>query len=97
CYPGQESIAKIYNLGRPRRALAVVAFEGPVRAGDALEADGKRGEVTSAAPLGDGWIALALVPLAGDGTVRGGGTVVAGDVAGTVRSIVGAARVIPGA
>lgn len=97
CYPGQESIAKIHNLGRPRRALAVVTFDGPVRAGDVVEADGKRGEVTSAASLGTGWVALVFVPLGPDGTVRGDGTVAAGDVAGTVRCLVGAGRAIPGA
>jgi folate-binding protein YgfZ len=59
CYPGQESIAKIYNLGRPRRTLAVIQAAGPIAPGDPVEAGGKTGEVTSAAQLGVGWARVA--------------------------------------
>jgi tRNA-modifying protein YgfZ len=55
CYPGQESIAKIYNLGAPRRALALV------EAADELSVGGL---VTSAVPVDGRWLALALLPLA---------------------------------
>lgn len=77
CYPGQESIAKIYNLGRPRRALAVIRSDGALTPGTPL-GDGRRpGEVTSASPLPDGGsVGLALVPLA-DGALPE--TVVDGD------------------
>ncbi|HEY8339325.1 MAG TPA: hypothetical protein VIK95_05620 [Egibacteraceae bacterium] len=98
CYPGQESIAKIYNLGRPRRALAVVALDGPVSPGDAVEAGGKHGEVTSAAAVGGGSVALALLPLDRDGEVLGGGDVRAGDgVRGRVLRRVGEGLPQPGA
>ncbi|HUG86937.1 MAG TPA: tRNA-modifying protein YgfZ, partial [Euzebya sp.] len=67
CYPGQESIAKIYNLGRPRRALAVVEGDGDMAPGMALGEGRRPGEVTSAAPTGSGGsVALALLPLTGD-------------------------------
>ncbi len=81
CYPGQESIAKIHNLGRPRRALAVLEAGAPVRPGDPVEVvdlPGKRGEVTSAATAGDRWVALALVPLAADGSLPGDGLTAGG-------------------
>ena len=67
CYPGQEVIAKMYNLGRPRRALARVASASPLHAGQALQAGAKRGEVTSAAVLDDRFVGLALVPLDAEG------------------------------
>ncbi|HUH06893.1 MAG TPA: hypothetical protein VML96_03700 [Egibacteraceae bacterium] len=69
CYPGQELIAKIYNLGRPRRALAVVELDGPVAPGDQIEVGGKAGEVTSAAATAERWVALALLPVGPDGEV----------------------------
>jgi hypothetical protein len=100
CYPGQESIAKIYNLGRPRRALAVVEFDGPVSAGDVLEASGKRGEITSAAPAGSRWLALALLPLDPQGQLHAGVRVsvgATGTISGTVRRRVGEGLPQPGA
>jgi hypothetical protein len=89
CYPGQESIAKIFNLGQPRRALAVVELTGRVHPGDPVDVDGKTGEITSAAPAGDAWVALALVPVGRDGEVVGDGTVTVGSVTGRVRKRVG--------
>jgi tRNA-modifying protein YgfZ len=69
CYPGQESIAKIHNLGRPRRALAVVRSDASLQVGQHLGEGRRPGEVTSAAPVeGGGSIALAMLPLA-DGEV----------------------------
>jgi folate-binding protein YgfZ len=96
CYPGQESIAKIYNLGRPRRALAVVEFDGPVAAGEALAAGGRRGEVTSSAEAGAVWLALALVPLDTGGQVPDE-EITAGAVRGRVRRRVGEGLPQPGA
>lgn len=67
CYPGQESIAKTWNLGRPRRALAVVELAG--EPGEALDVDGRPAPVTSAAPHDGHWIALALLPVDADGAL----------------------------
>lgn len=97
CYPGQESIAKIYNLGRPRRSLAVAEFTGRVSPGDTVEVGGKAGEITSAAAARDVWVALVLVPVDRDGTLTGDGTLRVGDVNGHVRHRVGAELAIPGA
>lgn len=96
CYPGQESIAKIYNLGRPRRALAVLELAGRVSPGDPVEVGGKTGEITSVAPAGAAWVALGLVPVDPSGEVLGGGEVVVGDVRGRVRKRVGEGLAIPG-
>lgn len=43
CYPGQETVAKIVNLGHPPRKLVGLLFEtaDPPRAGEKLTADGK--------------------------------------------------------
>lgn len=69
CYPGQESIAKIHNLGRPRRALAVVRSDAVLTPGTPLGEGRRLGEVTSASPMQDGGsTALALIPLV-DGTL----------------------------
>ncbi|CAN5473290.1 folate-binding protein YgfZ [soil metagenome] len=96
CYPGQESIAKIHNLGRPRRALAVVRSDASLAPGMPLGEGRRPGEVTSAAAMPDGGtIALALVPLE-DGVLPpsltlGDGTVV------TVTARVGEGLTQPGA
>ena len=96
CYPGQESIAKVYNLGRPRRALAVVDLDGPVEAGQRLDASGKPAEVTSAARSGAGWVALVLLPVDRDtGALP---QEITGDgVTGRVRQRVGEGLPQPGA
>lgn len=97
CYPGQESIAKTYNLGRPRRALCVVDLDAPVEAGAAVTAGDKTGEVTSVAATDAGAVALCLLPLDRDGAVRGGGQVTVEGVDGRVRFRVGEGEPIPGA
>lgn len=97
CYPGQESIAKTYNLGRPRRALAVVELDGPVESGSQLEAGGKAAEVTSAAPRDEGWVAFVLVPLDREGGLRGGGELSGDGVRGRVVRRVGEGLPQPGA
>jgi folate-binding protein YgfZ len=62
CYLGQEAVAKVRNLGHPRRVLLHVRAGAPVRAGDAVRADGESvGEITSAARGDDRWWALAKV------------------------------------
>ena len=97
CYPGQESIAKMHNLGRLRRALHVVELDGPVGADTPLTAGEKAGEVTSVARHGEGSVALALLPLdRTTGEPPGGGEVWAGSVPGRVRARVGAGLPQPG-
>jgi folate-binding protein YgfZ len=62
CYLGQEAVAKVRNLGHPRRVLVHVRAGAPVRAGDAVRAgDQPVGEITSAARDDDRWWALAKV------------------------------------
>jgi folate-binding protein YgfZ len=100
CYPGQESIAKIYNLGRPRRALAVVEAAGPIAPGDPVEVPdrpGKLGEVTSAASTGDGWVALALVPVAPDGALPAATRILVGGEPAHIRGRVAEGIPQPGA
>lgn len=62
CFVGQEAVAKVRNLGHPRRVLRRVQAEGSVAAGDRILHDGREaGEVTSAADATTGSIALARV------------------------------------
>ena len=98
CYPGQEVIAKMYNIGRPKRALAVLELDGPVPWGTRVEVDGKAGEITSCTVRGDGAVALALMPIdRTTGQVLGDGTVTGDGVSGKVVSQVGAGMAQPGA
>jgi len=100
CYPGQESIAKIFNLGRPRRALAVVERGAPMAVGDLVEVPalpGKHGEITSAAAAGGAWVALALVPVGPDGALPDDGAVRVGGAAARVRRRVAEGLPQPGA
>jgi tRNA-modifying protein YgfZ len=92
CYPGQEAVARMWQLGRPRRRLALVEAARPVGAGDELGAGRRRVTVTSATRAGDR--ALAFVP--GDTEV---GALVEGEEgqALTVRELVGAELPVPGA
>ena len=67
CYRGQETVARVHNLGRPPRRLAFLHLDGsghllPGR-GQAVELDGRPvGHVTSSARhFEDGPIALALL------------------------------------
>jgi folate-binding protein YgfZ len=62
CYPGQEAVARMWMLGRPRRRLAVVAPDAGVTAGWE-SGGGRRGaRVTRIAPDADEPRALAFVP-----------------------------------
>ncbi|HEX6256116.1 MAG TPA: hypothetical protein VFZ70_09950 [Euzebyales bacterium] len=69
CYPGQESIAKTYNLGRPRRALWTAAFDAAVPVDGDVRVGERNGVITSAAPDDSGMVALTLLPLERDGTL----------------------------
>ena len=77
CYPGQESVARILNLGRVRRSLRGLRSAGAVAAGDAVSIDDAVvGIVTSATASGNGggWRAIALLreDAAPGATVRAG-------------------------
>jgi tRNA-modifying protein YgfZ len=55
CFLGQESVARVRNLGHPTRVLRPLRALGPARAGDPVVAGGAdAGIVTSAAERGDG-------------------------------------------
>jgi len=62
CYPGQEPIARLHYRGHANRGLRVLALaELPAPETD-LSYEGKTvGRITSAAPTGDGAVALAYV------------------------------------
>jgi tRNA-modifying protein YgfZ len=55
CYPGQEAVARMWMLGRPRRRLAVVApVDGPLAPGVELGSGRRRVTVTAVTPDGPG-------------------------------------------
>jgi tRNA-modifying protein YgfZ len=61
CYPGQEAVARMWMLGRPRRRLARVrVLDGEVTAGWSAGEGRRAVTVTSVSPGGD--LALAFVP-----------------------------------
>jgi tRNA-modifying protein YgfZ len=92
CYPGQEAVARMWQLGRPRRRLALVTGDRPLGAGDELGEGRRRITVTSATRAGDR--ALAFVPgdAAPDTRFEG-----AEGQAITVLRIVGGGAPVPGA
>jgi tRNA-modifying protein YgfZ len=62
CFLGQEAVAKVRNLGRPRRLVLGLAADGPVVPGDEVVADGTpAGTVTSVARVGDLHVLLARI------------------------------------
>lgn len=68
CYPGQESVAKIRNLGRVRRRLAALQVGG-ASVGDPIEAGGVPvGQVTSVA----GDLAMGIIPAEAGALTVGG-------------------------
>jgi tRNA-modifying protein YgfZ len=60
CYPGQEAVARMWMLGRPRRRLAQVSVRGEVAVGWETGTGRRKATVTTVAP--DGGLALAFVP-----------------------------------
>ena len=63
CFLGQEAVAKVRNLGHPRRFLLRLRCDAPVAPGDPVLLDGDEvGAVTSAASVGSGTIVFARVP-----------------------------------
>ncbi len=62
CYVGQEAVAKVRNLGHPRRVLVRVEASGPLTAGEPVCVDGTEvGTVTSAVETPKGTRGLAKV------------------------------------
>jgi tRNA-modifying protein YgfZ len=92
CYPGQEAVARMWMLGRPRRRLAVVEPQGgPIEPGWEAGTGKRAVKVTSVAPGGD--VALAFVP----GDARAGDAFTDDDGSGVeVLELVGADPAPPG-
>lgn len=67
CYRGQETVARVHNLGRPPRRLVMLHLDGsahhlPITGADVLDGERRVGHITSAARHYElGPIALALV------------------------------------
>jgi folate-binding protein YgfZ len=62
CFLGQESVAKVRNLGHPPNVLVALRATEPVRAGDPVRSGGEEvGEVTSATTVRDQALLLATV------------------------------------
>jgi folate-binding protein YgfZ len=62
CYLGQEAMAKVRNLGHPRRVLVRLDAADAVAPGEPVTARGREvGEITSAARFGIRTVALARV------------------------------------
>ena len=69
CFLGQESVARIANLGHPPRVLRHVRCAAPFVPRAPVFADGEPvGEVTSAAPLGDACVGLVRIAWPAVGT-----------------------------
>jgi hypothetical protein len=62
CYLGQEAVAKVRNLGHPRRLVVHVEAGAAIAAGDTIVSGGESvGAITSAARANGRWRALARV------------------------------------
>lgn len=63
CYPGQESVARIHNLGSVKRTLSILRVDGPPPSpGTAVKlSGGHAGVVTSSAHDDDGTVAFAML------------------------------------
>ncbi len=69
CFLGQESVARIANLGHPPRVLRHVMCAAPFVPGAPVLADGEVvGDVTSAAPLPDACVGLVRIAWSAVGT-----------------------------
>jgi tRNA-modifying protein YgfZ len=89
CYPGQEAVARMWMLGRPRRRLARVRITGPgaadVTPGRTIGAGRDAVEVTSVSTAAGAPTALAFVPgTAGAGDRLGDGATVVVEVLGLI-------------
>lgn len=70
CFLGQESVAKVHNLGHPPKIVLRLRADGPVSAGDKVESAGREvGLVTSATSVRGGPVLLARVDWESKGAV----------------------------
>lgn len=91
CYPGQEAVARMWNLGRPRRRLARVELEGSFEEGHESGSGRDRVTVTGVVS-GDPTVGMAFVrrdAAPGDVLAVNGGTV-------SVTALVGEGLEVPG-
>ncbi|MCB9688529.1 MAG: hypothetical protein H6735_26060 [Alphaproteobacteria bacterium] len=89
CYLGQETIHRVDVMGRVRKQLVLLQFDGPVAAGDmvrSFDGDDEIGQLTSVARLRKGasvGLAVLRIPhVEADTRVRGGQAGVPGRVRG---------------
>lgn len=92
CYPGQEAVARMWMLGRPRRRLARVRLTGSADVGWSTGTGKQRAEVTSAARHAGERVGLAYVPADAGAGDRFGDE----EAAIEVFALVGEGRPIPG-
>ncbi len=93
CYPGQEAVARMWMLGRPRRRLARVRLEGEADAGWTTGSGRAAAQVTSATTTPDGdRVGLAYVPATAQPGDRYGDDA----AAVVVRDLVGSDLPVPG-
>lgn len=92
CYPGQEAVARMWNLGRPRRRLASVIVHGDVEPGWTTGSGRQQVELTSVTTHDGTRVGLAYVPPDAAPGVRYGDE----DEAVVVRGLVGEDRPVPG-
>jgi folate-binding protein YgfZ len=65
CYTGQEAVAKVQNLGHPRRLVAHFEAREPVARADRLvSGSSDAGRLTSVATEEGRWVALGRIPWA---------------------------------
>lgn len=100
CYPGQEAVARMWNLGRPRRRLARVIVDGPLDAGWTAGSGRSQVELTSVASHDGERVGLAYVPPDAEPGARygddSGDRDAEEDGAVVVRDLVGEGRPVPG-
>lgn len=92
CYPGQEAVARMWMLGRPRRRLARVLVSGDAGPGWTTGDGRDQVELTSVASDGDPRPGLAYVPADAEPGARYGN----GSAEVVVRALVGEGLPIPG-
>jgi folate-binding protein YgfZ len=104
CYRGQETVAKVHNLGHPPRRLAALQLDGsdavlPERGAPVFAGDDEVGSITSVARhYEDGPIALAILSRrapAGDLVVRADGVDIAASQQVIVPADAGATADVP--
>ncbi|MFS0854670.1 YgfZ/GcvT domain-containing protein [Microbacterium sp. 179-I 3D4 NHS] len=104
CYRGQETVAKVHNLGHPPRRLAALHLDGsdavlPERGAPVFAGDDEVGSITSVARhYEDGPIALAILSRrapAGDLVVRADGVDIAASQQVIVPADAGATADVP--